>query len=41
MGIFFECYLHDTVIVRKYGLVAIPEIQTPNLHVFVGRTCDN
>ena len=39
MRLFLECDLHNRFIVREYRFVTVTEIETPDLHILVGRTC--
>jgi len=38
MGLFLKGDLHNRFVVCEYGFVAVTEIETPDLHVLVGRT---
>jgi hypothetical protein len=41
MTFLFERYLHHTVVMRKYGFMAVAKIKTPDLDVFVSGGCHN
>jgi hypothetical protein len=41
MTFLFERYLHHAVVMRKYGLMAVAKIKTPDLDVFVSGGCYN
>lgn len=41
MSSLLEGDAHDALLVRKKGPVAVPEIETPNLDVLVGRAGDD
>jgi hypothetical protein len=36
VGVVLERYLHNALVVGKNGLVAIAEVKTPNLDIFIG-----
>ncbi len=41
MTFLFERHLHHAVVMRKYGLMAVAEIEAPDLDVFVSGRCHN
>ena len=41
VGLVLKCNLHDTLIVRKYRLVAVAEVKTPDFDILIRRAGDD